>query len=101
FFLQNGDIYQMSVTPVYVDSTPGQEQLENVLVAGIHVNAVVARLLKEATGSEFLFLPSTRGAPALVSTLNPRATRAVMANLAKGGNHDLVSDGFSEYATFE
>ena len=38
FFLQNGELYQISVTPVYVDSTHGRALL-NVLVAGYRVDA--------------------------------------------------------------
>ena len=79
FFLENGELYHIAVTPVYVDSTQGQELLD-VLVAGYHVDAVVAQELKEATGrSEFLFLAQGR---VIASTLNPRATAAVVANIA-------------------
>ena len=78
FFLQDGDLYQISVTPVYVQSTQGQALL-NVLVAGYRVDALVAQQLKKATGgSEFLFL--TPGG-VIASTLNPRATAVVVANI--------------------
>src|SRR5580658_2566145 len=70
FFLQDGELYNISVTPVYVDSSTGV-RLANVLIAGYRIDALVAQELKDATGSEFLFLQSD-GAP-LASTLNPRA----------------------------
>src|SRR5690348_14531967 len=37
FLLRNGQLYHISVTPVYVDST-GEAALLNVLVAGYHVD---------------------------------------------------------------
>src|SRR5207247_528067 len=78
FFLQDGELYHISVTPVYVDSTQGQGLL-NVLVAGYRVDALVAQQLKDATGgSEFLFL--TPGG-VIASTLNPRATAQVVASI--------------------
>jgi len=95
FFLQDGDLYHISVTPVYVDSTQGQA-LINVLVAGYHVDALEAQRLKQATGdSEFLFLTS---GGVIASTLNERATGVVVANLARARPTDRVSDGVTEYA---
>ena len=49
-----------------------------MLVAGYHVDALVAQELKEATHSEFLFLTPGR---VIASTLNPRATAAVVADI--------------------
>ena len=95
FFLEDGELYNIAVTPVYVDSTQGQELLD-VLVAGYPVDAVVAQKLKEATGgSEFLFLAQGR---VIASTLNPRATAAVVANIAGARGAQRVSDGVVEYA---
>lgn len=55
FVAQGGELYQVVVTPVYVDSTSGSALL-NVLVAGYFVDAPLALRLKEATGgSEFAF----------------------------------------------
>ena len=83
------------MTPVYVDSTGGAGLL-NVLVAGYHVDALVAQQLKEATGgSEFLFLTPGR---VIATTLNPRATAAVVAGIAKARRAERVSDGVVEYA---
>jgi signal transduction histidine kinase len=98
FFAQNGALYHVSVTPVYVQSTSQDKALITVLVAGFQVDAVVAQGLKDDTGSEFLFLPTGSG-PA-VSTLNPRATAAVDRSVASAHPEDLVSDGVSEYAWF-
>ena len=84
FFLQGGDpreLYQISVTPVYVQSASSQEQeLLDVLVAGFRVDALVAQQLKQATGSEFLFLAQDA---VVASTLNARATAVVKNRLAK------------------
>ena len=99
FFAQNGELYHISVTPVYVQSSRQDKALITVLVAGIHVDALVARRLKDDTGgSEFLFRPT--GGGGMVSTLNPRATAAVNRSIAGAHAEDLVSDGVSEYAWF-
>ena len=85
------------MTPVYVQSEDGQDLL-NVLVAGERVDAIVAQRLKTATNSEFLFLAPSG---VIASTLNPRATAAVVANLAGKSGSQKVSDGVVEYARFE
>lgn len=100
FFFHDGDpceLYQVSLTPVYVQSTQG-ERLRNVLVAGYRVDAIVAKQLREATGSDFLFLTPDG---VVTSTLNQRATSVVRANLAGAGKDDLVSDGVVKYAWFK
>ena len=97
FFLDAGELYHLSVTPVYVQSEGGQDLL-NVLVAGERVDAIVAQRLKTATNSEFLFLAPSG---VIASTLNPRATAAVVANLAGKSGSQKVSDGVVEYARFE
>ena len=95
FFAQDGELYHISVTPVYVESSQGQS-LINVLIAGYHVNAVVAQDLKKETGgSEFLFLTPGR---VIASTLNERATGVVVANLSRQSKG--VSDGVAEYAQY-
>lgn len=99
FFLQDGELYNLSVTPVYVDSSTGEPRLVNVLIAGYRIDALVAQELKDATGSEFLFLQSA--GPPVASTLNPRATNAVVRNLVAAKPSELVSDGLSKYARFE
>ncbi len=98
FFLQDGELYHISVTPVYVQTSHGQGLL-NVLVAGYHVDALVAQSLKEETGgSEFLFVASGR---VIASTLNPRATAVVSSGSAAPSARGRVSDGVVEYARFE
>ena len=96
--LQGGELYHISVTPVYIDSTGGAAALLNVLVAGIHMDALVAQDLKESTNSEFLFLTPGR---VIASTLNPRATQALVANIARRPGSTHVTDGVVEYARFE
>jgi signal transduction histidine kinase len=98
FMVKDGNLYQVAVTPVYVQSGHGLALL-NVLVAGYQVDHLVAQSLKESTGgSEFLFLSGGR---VIASTLNPRATselaRAVAARGA-GRNTGRISDGVTEYA---
>jgi signal transduction histidine kinase len=105
FMLKDGHLYQVAVTPVYVQSGRGLALL-NVLVAGFVVDHLVAQSLKESTGgSEFLFLSQGR---VIASTLNPRATgelaRAVAARAARNvparGSSAIepISDGVVEYA---
>jgi signal transduction histidine kinase len=93
-----GYLYQVAVTPVYVQSGRGLALL-NVLVAGNRVDALVAQRLKEATGgSEFLFLS---GGEVMASTLNPRATTELARKLAAnpaGSAAARISDGVNEYA---
>lgn len=96
FFSRNHELYQVSVTPVYVDSTQGQALLD-VLVAGYRIDAVAAEELKQRTTSEFLFL--TPGG-VIASTLNPRATAAIVGGLRKSAEPLQVSDGVVDYARF-
>ena len=107
FMLKDGHLYQVAVTPVYVQSgrDPRDLALLNVLVAGFVVDHLVAQSLKESTGgSEFLFLSQGR---VIASTLNPRATaelaRAVAGrasrNVPRGSSAiEPISDGVVEYA---
>ncbi len=93
-FLARGDqLYHLTITPVYVQSTGGTALL-NVLVAGYDINRGVAERLKQSTGgSEFLFLSHGR---VVASTLPLRASDAIAAQLA-GSGRPIQSDG-SEYA---
>jgi signal transduction histidine kinase len=59
---------------------------------------MAAERLKETTNSEFLFLAPSG---VIASTLNPRATAAVVADLARKSGNRQVSDGAVEYARFE
>jgi signal transduction histidine kinase len=66
FMVQDAGLYQVIVTPVYVD-TAGGPALLNVLVAGYLVDSRVAERFKEAAGgSDFAFLS---GSQAAASTL--------------------------------
>lgn len=83
FVVQGGRLYQMVVTPVYVDTGSGPGLL-NVLVAGFAVDRNVAEDLKVHTGgSDFMFLVD--GHP-VASTLasNTSATLAPLAITAGG-----------------
>jgi signal transduction histidine kinase len=96
FAVINNQLFQIVITPVYVDGASGP-QLMNVLVSGYVVNHLVAQRLKESTGgSEFLFLTGDR---VFASTLNDRATTALLNNLGYIKTGGLVSDGVSEYAS--
>ncbi len=55
FLVNNGRLYQMVFTPVYVAAAEGSALL-NVLVAGFEVDAKLATELKQSTGSDFVFL---------------------------------------------
>jgi|SRR5579871_1255169 len=102
FMLKEGNLYQVAVTPVYVQSGGGLWVLLDVLVAGYQVDHLVAQSLKESTGgSEFLFLA---GGKVIASTLNPRATGVlarVVAARGTGQKLSRVSDGVSEFAPLE
>jgi hypothetical protein len=79
-FLGNaGELFQIVVTPVYVESGKGPALL-NVLVTGFKVDSLVAQRLKESTGgSEFVF---TSGKRVITSTLDAAGTQALNLNLA-------------------
>ncbi len=94
FIIHQGQLFQLVLTPVYVDSGRGPA-LINVLVAGYTVNHLVAQDLKESTSaSEFVFYSAGR---VFASTLNDRATAVLSAKAPAAGSIDLVSDGVSEY----
>ena len=88
---KDGQLYQIAVTPVYVQSTRGLALLD-VLVAGYHVDALVAQSLKGSTGgSEFLFLVQH---DVVASTLNSRATgELARVVVAPGKRGSRISDG--------
>lgn len=91
-------MYQLVLTPVYVDSTGGSS-LVSVLVSGFTVDHSVAQRLKESTGgSEFLFLSGDR---VLASTLNDRATSVLHREVMQISAKDLISDGVSQYARLD
>jgi signal transduction histidine kinase len=60
FMIHDGCLYQIAVTPVYVETARGPALL-NVLVAGYAVDAGVAARLKQASGgSDFVFTAGGR-----------------------------------------
>jgi signal transduction histidine kinase len=76
FMINGGRLYQIAVTPVYVQATEGQALL-NVLVAGYEVNSTAAHQLKDATGgSDFVF---SAGGHVIASTLDADLTRQLQA----------------------
>ena len=89
-FVQKGDqLFQVVVTPVYVQSAGGNALLD-VLVAGYKVDDGVARSLKDATGgSEFIF--AARGS-VITSTLSPAAARAITPTLLGNPGASQVGD---------
>lgn len=96
FLAQGGRLYQIAVTPVYVESLGGKQALLDVLVAGYTIDALVAQQFKKSTGgSEFLFLA---GGQVIASTLNPRATAELQRMIARSPAATRISDGVSEYA---
>src|SRR5579871_6038977 len=85
FLLQDGRLYQVAVTPVYVASGRGTALL-NVLVAGYAVDQGVAQRLKEATGgSDFAFLASGH---VIASTLSPSDEVLAAAETPPGARLD-------------
>jgi signal transduction histidine kinase len=91
FVLRGGELFQVVVTPVYVQSSGGAGLL-NVLVAGYGVDTRVAQQLKEETGgSDFVFMT---GNNVVTSTLPPAKATALMPRLiAKQNNEDYLALG--------
>lgn len=91
FSLENGRLYELVVTPVYVQ-TQGGSGLLNVLVAGFPVDQQVAGDLKDRTfGSDFVFLSG--GLP-VASTLSQAETRPIANQYRRGsGVQDLQLPG--------
>jgi signal transduction histidine kinase len=70
FLTHAGRLWQIVVTPVYVDAQQGSALL-NILLTGYPVNENLAKSLRQNTGSDFVF--STAGQP-IASTLDPVKT---------------------------
>jgi signal transduction histidine kinase len=88
FVFRDGGLYQVAVTPVYVQAASGQALL-NVVVAGYRVDWQLAHQLKKATGgSEFLFLSEGQ---VLASTLSGAASQSVAARVRSGQDLDDYS----------
>ncbi|HEU0142725.1 MAG TPA: ATP-binding protein [Bryobacteraceae bacterium] len=94
FSIRDGELFQIVLTPVYVDSTSGPA-LINVLLTGYSVNHLLAQRFKEATGgSDFVFLSDGK---IFASTLNDRATGVLAARITAGESAVTLSDGVSQY----
>ncbi len=93
FSLEGGRLFELVVTPVYVQTQAGSGLLD-VLVAGFPVDAAVARDLKDRTGgSDFIFLSG--GLP-VASTLSDAQTKPVANRYRRGTNvQDLEIPGRS------
>ena len=91
----DGHLFQLVITPVYVDSGSGRG-LISILLTGFEVNHLVAQRLKEATGSDFLFAAPDR---VYASTLNPRASGRLRALARPGTRPAMVNDGVTEYVS--
>jgi signal transduction histidine kinase len=94
FSCENRQLYQLVVTPVYVDAAGGSALL-NVLVAGFAVNEGLARDLKDAAaGSDFAFLC---GGQIVASTIPGEYQRISIAS--EEGMPRVLIEGI-EYAQF-
>ena len=94
FVTLDGHLYQIAVTPVYVQAGAGMGLL-NVLVAGYEVNAEAARSLKESTGgSDFCFLS---GASVVACTLDPSANARMQSLSSPAGAVTRIEAGGTHY----
>ncbi len=88
-------LYQVIVTPVYVQSSGGPGLID-VLVAGYEVNNITAGQLKEATGgSDFTFVA---GSQVAVSTLSGGVSSAILTAANRYPDRPgRITDGRTEY----
>ncbi|MSV34101.1 MAG: HAMP domain-containing protein [Bryobacterales bacterium] len=94
FMTAEGRLYQIAVTPVYVQSGRGLGLL-NVLVAGYVVDQDVVRDLKDSTGgSDFCFLS---GGQVIASTLDAGANAVVRVASLPEGSMRRIETGGTEY----
>lgn len=99
FMTAGGHLYQIAVTPVYVQSGRGLGLL-NVLVAGYAVDQAVVQNLKDSTGgSDFSF---QAGGAMIASTLDPAANASIRAApAAAAGTMQRVEAGGVEYTLLQ
>jgi signal transduction histidine kinase len=95
FLVLQGHLYQMTVTPVYVQSSGGAGLID-VLVAGYEVNNLTAGQLKDATGgSDFTFVA---GSHVVASTLKGGASSAILTAANRYSKRPgRITDGRNEY----
>jgi signal transduction histidine kinase len=94
FLTQNGRLYQVVVTPVYV-AAEHDSALLNVLIAGFAVDEQLARELKESTGSDFVFVAEGK---VIASTLDRTAAGKIPAVKLDRNRLEQVRLGDSEYS---
>ena len=95
YALENGRLYELVVTPVYVETGHGSGLL-NVLVAGFPIDEMVARDLKKQTaGSDFLFLAN---GGAVASTLAPAQSAQLAARYHRDPNLQRIDLSDGEFA---
>ncbi len=95
FGLENGRLYELVVTPVYVQ-TARESGLLNVLVTGFPVDEMVARELKKQTaGSDFLFLANGN---AVASTLPAEQSAKLAAQYHRDPNLQRIDAANGEFA---
>jgi signal transduction histidine kinase len=87
FMRTNGQLYQVVVTPVYVQAQHGPALL-NVLVAGYPVTASLASSLKQSTGSDFVY---RSGQEILVSTLGSEANAKLNSGKLPATDYAVLS----------
>ena len=93
FLARDGRLYEVVLTPVYIQSTGGQALL-NVLVAGYDVGRGLAERLKDATGgSEFLFLS---GGKVVAATVGDAEAGLIASQLS--GSPTRIAAGGIQYA---
>lgn len=94
FFVDHERLYQVVITPVYVDGAQGAS-LINVLVAGYAVNDSIARKLKQTTGgSDFVFFAPGR---VFATSLDAISTRMLTEELESGGRKGILRASANEY----
>jgi signal transduction histidine kinase len=95
FAVENGRLYELVVTPVYVQ-TPDAPGLLDVLVAGFPIDDSVARDLKKQTaGSDFVFLAN---GGAVVSTLPADEAARIAAQYRRTPNLQSLNLPGGEFA---
>jgi len=95
FAVRGGDLYELVVTPVYVQTQSGPGLL-NVLVAGFPVDQDVAVDLKQRTGgSDFVFLEN---GTAIASTVSPADTLQIARQYHRGAGLQHLELPNQEYA---
>ena len=94
FMTAGGRLYQIAVTPVYVQASGGLGLL-NVLVAGYAVDQDVVDSLRQATGgSDFCFLS---GDAVVACTLDPGANPRILATPFVPGSFRRIEAAGAEY----